>query len=271
MSFRQSIPISSIQNARELGGYQTADHKRVKKGLLLRTAKLSDLSSEDIALLRDQYHLSDVIDFRMEMELPGYADPPIEGTTYHHIDVMDLSGMDPAEFQVFQLKNPDLGLIVDLMDRYGMMGSPMYISFLESEKGKQGFREFFHILLSAPAGRAVLWHCTSGKDRTGLAAMLLLTALGVDEQVIMDDYLLTNEYNAHRISGLKQALMAHGSEETFVDKAVFAFESVDESFLRLAMEHLKDAYGSVLGYINNGLHISDREIAALKDHYLEEI
>ncbi len=65
-------------------------------------------------------------------------------------------------------------------------------------------------MLDTEPERAVLWHCTGGKDRTGLAAMLILSALGVDEETVVKDYLLTNEFNAQRIAGTKQYLRAQG-------------------------------------------------------------
>ncbi len=190
---------------------------------------------------------------------------------YHQLDVLNLGNVeiDPAQLEAFDLKNPDLRVIVDTMEAFGMLDGSLYIGFLEGGAGKRGFRKFFDILLGAEPDRAVLWHCTSGKDRTGLAAMLILSALGVNEGIIMDDYLLTNAYNERRILGLKQMLTAQGFDDDFINKSVYAFEAVDEAFMRRALDHLKQHYGSVLGYLNEVLHITDAELSALKKHYLE--
>lgn len=266
MQQKQSVPLGSVRNARELGGYKTFDGKQVKKGLLLRTAKLNMISDEDINILRDEYSVGDIIDFRFDMEIHNEEDRDIDGAVYHHIDVMDLSGLNsdsaPKEAPM------DLRTIVAMMDKIGMTDGSMYIGFLENEKGKRGFREFFRILLSASPDRAVLWHCTSGKDRTGLAAMLLLSALGVDEATIISDYLLTNIYNQNRIFGLKQTLIGQGFDDEFIGKAALVFDAVDESFMRKAIERLKQKYGSVTGYIQDGLDIKQEEIDLLKFKYL---
>ncbi len=113
-----------------------------------------------------------------------------------------------------------------------------------------------------------MWHCTAGKDRTGLAAMLLLSALGVDEKTVVEDYLLTNEFNALRIAGTKRYLKAQGYNDALIDKAVIVFDAVDERFMRNALAWMKKEYGSVIGYIRDGLNISQRKIDILKEKYL---
>lgn len=266
MQQKQSVPLSSVRNARELGGYKTTDGRRVKNGLLLRTAKLNKISDEDIGILRNEYNVGDIIDFRFDMEIHNEEDRDIDGAVYHHIDVMDLSGLNsdsaPEETQM------DLRTIVTMMDKIGMSDGSMYISFLKNEKGIKGYREFFRILLGASPDKAVLWHCTSGKDRTGIAAMLLLSALGVDEAAIISDYLLTNIYNQNQILGLQHTLTQQGFDDEFIGKAALVFDAVDENFIRKAIEYLKKKYGSVMGYIQDGLNIKQDEIGLLKEKYL---
>ena len=144
----------------------------------------------------------------------------------------------------------------------------MYIGFLKGETGKRAFADFFRILLAADPDRAVLWHCTSGKDRTGLAAMLLLTAFGVDEDVIIDDYLITNTYNAPKIAATRRMLEEKGYDEDFIAQAVIVYAAVDERYMRNAIAFLKQEYGSVCGYISDGLGVTQKDINEIKDKYL---
>jgi len=267
MELKQSIPISSVRNARELGGYITSDGKRVKSGLLLRTAKLYGISDDDVEIITSKYNLGDIIDLRFDMEIQYETDRDIDGVVYHQLDVMDLSGFDTANMP--DMATLDYKKLVAMMDAFGMTDGSMYIGFLENEKGKQGYREFFRILLNASPDRAVLWHCTGGKDRTGLGAMLILSALGVDEETIISDYLLTNTYNEKTIIGLNQALKQKGFDDEFIHKASLVFDAVDESFMRKAIAFLKKKYGSVLGYIHDGLSINQEEVNSLKEKYLE--
>ena len=265
MKLKQAIDLTSVHNARELGGYITPDGREIRRGLLLRTGNLNEISAEDICKLKDVYRLRHIIDFRMELEMPSPGDAAVEGAEYHHLDVIDSSAFDDADDDIESL---DLIQTTNLTIQAGMFGEDMYIGFLESDLGKKAYAEFFRILLSVEPDRAVLWHCTGGKDRTGLAAMLLLSAFGADEELIMEDYLLTNEFNSQRVEATRQYLAAKGCEPGFIDKAVLVFDAVDESFMRSAMEHLKKEYGSVAGYIRDVLNINQDEINSLKEKYL---
>ena len=271
MNYKQtvSLPLKSVKNARELGGYKTSDGKSVKHGLLLRTGKLDKITNEDITILRDRYRLGYIVDFRMPMELAGADDPVIDGVGYHHLDVIDPSVFGSTNTDI-DINSFDLIQVTELTIKSGMLNERMYIGFLESDSGKRAFSDFFTILLDTEPDRAVLWHCTSGKDRTGLAAMLLLSALGVDEKTVMEDFLLTNDYNAERIAATKRYLTDKNLEEDFIKKALLVFDSVDESFMSSAIAHLKKNYGSVEGYIINGLNINQNGLNILRNKYLDQ-
>ncbi len=265
---KHAIPLKSIQNARELGGYKTADGREVRSGLLLRTAGLHGISDEDIRTLTQTYRLQDVMDFRMDMELVGMADPAIPDAVYHHLDVIDLEMYGDAVSADIDFTKMSIEQMVEVSVQMGMIDEDLYIGFLDREKGKKAFADFFRILIAADPDRAVLWHCTSGKDRTGLAAMLLLTALGVEEEVILEDYLLTNAFNARRMEGTRQFLKAKGMDDAFIDKAILVFDGVDRRFMENALAYLKETYGSVMGYIRDALRVSQESVDSLKEKYL---
>ena len=268
MKSDHSIHLNSIRNARELGGYITADGRRVKNGVLLRTANLSGISDEDVRLLTDVYHVEHIVDLRMDMELHGAEDPEIPGARYHHLNVIDLSAFPAQEDDQAESVPMDLVRSVEMSERIGAFDGRMYVGFLASATGKKAYSDFFRILLCADPDRAVLWHCTSGKDRTGLAAMLLLSAFGVDEEIIIEDFLLTNTYNAKRIEMTRGALKAQGYDDIFIEKAILVLDAISESSIRNAIAYLKKEYGSVVGYISDGLNISQAEIDSVKEKYL---
>lgn len=128
--------------------------------------------------------------------------------------------------------------------------------------------ETIYPLKSVANARKLGGYLTS-EDRTGLAAMLLLSLLGVEESVIMEDYILTNEYNAGRIEGTKKYLRAKGCDDALTEKAALVFDAVDRSFMENAIAFLKEKYGSVVGYIHSELNISDGDIQLLKEKYTE--
>jgi len=128
----------------------------------------------------------------------------------------------------------------------------------------------FKELLELPEGEALLFHCTQGKDRTGCAAMLILSALGVDEATTLYDYMLTNTFNAQRIEAERQMLEGMGVEESEFDLYMTAMDQVDPQYMVNALEWMKDNYGSVLGYITGELGVTEAQIEQLRDKYLEE-
>ena len=126
----------------------------------------------------------------------------------------------------------------------------------------------FRELLTLPEGGSLLFHCTQGKDRTGLAAMLILSALGADEGTILADFMLTNTFNAQLIEGERQVLTAQGLEGDELETFMYAMDEVDPQYMINALDWMKENYGSALGYIQTELGVTDEEIEVLRDKYL---
>ena len=264
---KQAIPLLSIRNARELGGYKASDGRQVRSGVLLRTGCLYGISADDMRTLTDVYRTAHIIDFRMEEELAAAADPAVGDAVCHHLNVIDPS-LFPDTGEEEEIGGLDIVRSVALSEQIGAMDGRMYIGFLSSQAGRAAYEGFFRVLLSADPDRAVLWHCTSGKDRTGLAAMLLLSLLGVDEETVVSDFLLTNDFNAKEIDEARRDLASQGFDPDFIEKAVLVLSAVDGRVLRRAIAYLKEEYGSVTGYIRCGLHLTEAEIDSLKEKYL---
>ena len=259
----QSIGIS-VGNARELGGYQASDGRTVKHGAFLRTASLATATDEDIERLRDAYHLSVVIDLRMTSEVEAAPDPEIARNL--HIGIID------EEAEAVRLEGVSLeglGTIEKLkvLMEAGVFSDQMYIEWLSSETGKAGYARMFEEIMNLPEGEALLFHCTQGKDRTGVAAMLILSALGVDEDTILADYLLTNTYNADKIESERQMLEEEGVDGQELESYMKAMDEVDGSYMINTLDWMKENYGSVLGYITQELGVT--EIQMLRDKFLE--
>ena len=90
-----AIDVSSVVNARQLGGYVCADGRKIKDGLLLRSAALSTLTDDDARTLAEKYRLKNVVDFRMRYEKDLFPDRPVEGSEYHWISVYDNFSFSP--------------------------------------------------------------------------------------------------------------------------------------------------------------------------------
>ena len=100
-----------------------------------------------------------------------------DGAEYHHVNIIDDSslGKKADKGSLPEMSKDEFLSFIDIAENLGIFGENMYITFLENAVGQQGYKEFLEILVKAKG--AVLWHCTSGKDRTGLAAMFILYVL----------------------------------------------------------------------------------------------
>ena len=267
----QSIGLSGVGNARELGGYSGLNGKTVKHGVLLRTAALANATSEDISRLQDVYHLAVVADLRMSLEVQGAPDPEIPGAKNLHLRIIDEEAMQKSIAEA-QKEGLDLSNKLDMLKaamKSGIISDHMYIDFMSGKQGKESYGVMFQELLALPEGRSLLFHCTQGKDRTGCAAVLILSALGVDEKTIMDDFLLTNTFNAELIDSEHQMLTENGYSGEELDRLMKAMDEVDPQYMTNAVNWMKENYGSVVGYITKELGVTDEQLETLRTKFLE--
>ena len=242
------IKFDGIINVRDLGGIAAADGRRVRLGRLLRGAGLEHARDADIATLRDALQLRHIVDFRDASECARHPDRDVPGAQYHSLPA--LPGLPPP---MPRDREPDFDPIF----------ARIYEFLACSGEATAAYREFFRILLDCPEG-AVYFHCTQGKDRTGIAALLVLAALGVSEEAALEDYFLSNV-------GLKEA-MEHpespGSErwsrET-KEKLFFVFQKTLDVYLSCIARD----WGGVDGYLRGGLGLTDADFVRLRALYLE--
>ena len=264
----QSLNLNSVGNARELGGYPTVDGRKVKSGVLLRTAALYGISSDDVTRLTKNYHLAVIADLRMSLEVAPKPDPAIEGVKYLNLRVINEDLFNQELEKKLSVEGDAIARLNFIIDS-GFVSYDMYVGFLSEESGKKAYSEFFRELLDLPPERSLLFHCTQGKDRTGCAAMLILSALGVSEDTIMEDYMLTNVFNAKLIDGQRKMLLSHGIKESELEKYMLILDEVNPKTMNTVLAWLKENYGSPVGYIINELGVSADDIEQLKAKFLE--
>ena len=273
------IHLPGVENARDLGGYTIGD-KAVKPGVLLRTARLDQAGPEALLRLQQEYRVQTVVDFRMTEEQQARPDPAIPGAVNLRLSVMDLKDVsmpgDGSPEEALAASREMIALYTDpaadrvaLLDRIGELVTPdLYVGFLLTERGKAAYRAFFQALLRLDEGRALLWHCTDGKDRTGCAAMLLLFALGASRETVLEDYMLTNEVNAAKLAALREKVAPCQLGEEKLGLLLFISGGVNERFMNRAIDALIDRYGSVDGYLERELGLGPTELDALRRRFL---
>lgn len=267
---KQALNLSTISNARELGGYKTTDGKTIREGVLLRTAALTDVSQEEMDSLINDYKLSAIIDMRASYELAEDPEPTVEGVAQYNFRIMDEMMMAQRAAAVQDvLTDPNVNPVkrMSAILEAGVISDQMYVEFLQGEIGRAGFRDFFQVLLEIPEGHAVLWHCTNGKDRTGVAAMLLLGVLNVDEATIMEDFMLTNVFFEAEISAMREQLREYVKDEAMLEEFMVAGRGVHAPYMQNAIDYIKENYGDIPGYVKTELGLSDADIAKLQALY----
>jgi len=164
------IPLEKTKNTRDIGGYQTADgYWQIRSHSLIRSAALSNLNSADIKTLANDYQVRSIVDFRTPGQIEKAKDKVIPGATNTEISVLGphayTDGIDGDG------------------DFYNQRLNFGYSAVM-------GYRKFLNMLLTNPSG-STLYHCSSGKDRTGIATVLIMAILGVPKQDIVNDFMLS--------------------------------------------------------------------------------
>ena len=115
---------------------------------------------------------------------------------------------------------------------------------------------------------AFLWHCTGGKDRAGTAAVIALTLLGVDKETVLDDFELTNQFNAKSIEYMKSKAAELTDDQDEID-GVAMLTGVSRQLMENLFDRAESENGSMLEFLKAKLKITDDEIATLRSKYLE--
>ncbi len=248
------LPLDGAQNFRDLGGYPTADGRRVRWGRVFRSDSLSSLSDADLRRL-ERIGLRLVCDFRGDAEvldspnrLAGRA--PFD---YWRQPLGDAS-VQPAEWRR-RFESGDFGEI----DASWLTRS--YRGMIDECAAQLG--AVFRRLAHADDLPAVL-HCTAGKDRTGVSAALLLLLLGVAREHVIEDYALTGLYTGGRIGAAERFFRERGIEPD----RVRALLGSEPTTLAAALDHLEAAHGGAERWALERAGLSGAELGSLRDALL---
>lgn len=237
--------LNGASNFRDLGGYVGKDGRAVRWRQIFRSNHLGDLTEADIAILRG-LGLRSAFDFR-GLEERGEAVCAIEEITVHSLPV------EPTVVATLRARLAS-GKALSAIDGVEVMRES-YIGYVRQNTPR--YRSLFAHLLGDSAPLVI--HCTAGKDRTGFACALILHALGVAEDVIAEDYLLTNRFYRRDPSAT--------NDLPYDVRQVLG--SVESSFLNAAFDAIRLDYGDLQRYLSEGLGLGMAERATLQARYLE--
>jgi protein-tyrosine phosphatase len=254
------VAFAGAYNFRDLGGYATADGFTVKWGVLYRSDNLAKLTDRDLAAL-NTLGLYRLIDFRADFEK---AAEPNRLPTNPGFQVVELPIFD-ANSQLGQdirdrIMNGDVTgidadqLLVDANTQFASDFTPQFKAFLQE--------------VQAADGKPVLFHCTAGKDRTGFAAAILLRILGVPQETVMQDYMLSKSYALE--ARARDIFILRLTKGEATARVVEKLSGVEAAYLQAAFATIDAEYGSFENYVRDGLDLDDADIADLRASLLEQ-
>jgi protein-tyrosine phosphatase len=250
------LPMAGAANFRDLGGYRGADGRRVRWGAVYRSDALAGLDERDGRLL-GALDVRSVCDLRRDPERHEAPNrlPSDLRLEVHHLPIGGLVAQTATMSErVLSGEITEVG--VDTM-------ADVYTHIAEV------YAESFGAAVARAAdedGLALVIHCTAGKDRTGIACALLLSALGVADADILDDYELSNDlYGVPRIAALRPRLEAAGVDVGKVATFFLAHRDV----MAATLARIRYVHGSIEGYLTGAAGVSATTVAALRDVLLE--
>ncbi|MCH7870045.1 MAG: tyrosine-protein phosphatase [Myxococcales bacterium] len=253
------MPFEGAHNFRDLGGYETTDGRRVRWGKIYRSDHLAELTEQDLAYF-SELGIRLVCDFRRDGEIakqpnrmpqhdpPMQINPSVSGTSLlpNEIEAAIRAG-NPGQLDFRRLLiDGNRFMVTEALDQYRTL-----MRSLEREE-------------CVP----LLFHCTAGKDRTGVGAALILLALGVPEEIVMHDYLLTATYTHDRVERMLAGLRFDSHFRVDADE-IRPLMSVRREFLQAALDAIRDKFGSVDHYMDQALLLNEERRDSLRSRLLE--
>jgi protein-tyrosine phosphatase len=241
----RSLHLKSAPNFRDIGGYRTADGRWVRMGLAYRSDELDRLTDADLATLARLTPML-VVDFRTLKERtrgPDRLPPGAVGL------VEDVLADAPPSYE----KITDAAGAADFL-------ADANRQFVALPSARASYSGLFSRLPTASG--AVVYHCSAGKDRTGWATAVLLTALGVPRATVMADYLASNGYLTEKNRAMFAAMPPAAAAR------MAPIMTVRAAYLQAAFDEVDRRYGSFDNYLHKGLGLDDRALAQLKARFL---
>ena len=265
---RRLLPLERGRNFRDLGGYVAVDGRRVRRGVLFRSGVLTYLSERDHAVL-EQYGIRTICDLRSVEEQrrePTRWRPRAVTTATWDYDLTAARTIGRAARDQSLTRERMIDLVIEF---YGALPSRLVVPM----------RDIFRLVHDGRLPLVI--HCAAGKDRTGVVVGLLLSALGVSRDAIVEDYALSA-----KVTDFEKELRAHPEGEFGVEATLGISDHAgallqlpreirqtlldsNPEYLQAAFRHIERTHGSVADFIHIELGFSAHDLTRLKDHVLE--
>ncbi len=274
MQLSRFIEMEKVPNCRDLGGIKNVNGRNVRSHLILRTSYLMNASEKDIETLKKE-GITDILDFRGDNEFAKYPDPKIDGVIIHRLPMhlLNRGGWNNNvhyPHKSYLAEHDQLDYLQEWLYVYGDCSADAlmencYREIISDPEVQKQWGELFHILLNSKG--ALAFHCQDGKDRTGVAAMLILKLLEVDDKTVVEEYVLSKKYLSQKIERDYKQCLDHNVPEPVLSE----LKKVDGSERNWMESALKEFHrlGGYPTYFIDKLGLTKEEIKAFQDKYLD--
>lgn len=245
----RQIHFKNAVNFRDIGGLKTQDGKTVRWGKIFRSDNLSRLESGEFEKFNEM-HIKTVYDLRTDHEIKGREDHLPANVKYLHTPTVQ-----DREGEIAKLRAKVIsGQISEAQ------ANEQTVRFYQDAVSVNvtAMREIIRQITDS--NKPVLYHCSAGKDRTGIVSALILSILNVDRQTIVNEYLLSNYYRKKKTEKmLGKAKLAKIIKPKMDLNAIKVFMTVDESFINATFDVIDKTYGGIDLFIKNQLEIDPKK------------
>jgi protein-tyrosine phosphatase len=262
-SMNRHVPLRGQPNFRDLGGYAASDGRTVKWGLVYRSGELSQLSNDDVRKLGG-LGIKAVVDLRSPEEVSARGAGRLPPEAKAHPMPIASSDMFAKLIPMF-LKGDFSQVPPNMLDTVNRM---LVRDFTQ---------EYARLLrvVSNSANRPLVFHCTQGKDRAGFGAAMVLSALGVPWETVVEDYLLSNHFRKEENDKMLGMIRTFAASQAGPEGEEIAFSRVEgllyvkEQSLQAAHAEIIERHGSIAAFLSEGLGCSEDGLRRLRDDLLE--
>lgn len=262
----ERIKLKKLDNTRDLGGFPTESGKKIKHGKLIRSGKLYKLPKDTLQTL-EQLGISTIVDMRMDVERQEYPCTPIKGAKHVHLPLVctATTGITHTKSMARTMFEESKRIKTEFGSADNYMQS-VYSLLLFDEESRAKLRKFFDLVIADE--NCILWHCSAGKDRTGITAMLLEFVLGVDEQTIIEDYTVSEKFQRKKRILQRTGIFIAPMPKRF-KQILIALMKANPQYITGAIAEIKERYGTVIEYCKQAIGLTEEEIELLRNKYLE--
>lgn len=257
------LSLEKVRNPRDIGGYVGYQGRKVKMHRLIRSGKISNITSKDEKFLLD-YGLTKIIDLRSPLECHKMPDSQIPGVEHLDISIAEDDNTNGGK------KDLDKVFATYRKDQYAgfKMMCDRYRSHVVKEHAQNSLHKILEVLANTKEG-AILYHCSEGKDRTGIVTVMILYILGVDMETIRQDYLYSN-YMLDGYRAKRDRIIQEKGGNLCLRANMRILGSVSDAFLDTSLIAIEKEFGGLDNYLREKIGLTPQLRDALRELYLED-